>query len=152
MRLDEIAELLDLPENGAGAPSLDTIESTLTDGYAAKLALEAERWRIERRLPGGGGRCRRGSSGFNGPTPSGGAVFPFAGGAPAVALPAPAHARGPLAAARGPLLEPSRAARPGSQPGSSASVANASSHPSPRERTNRCRILLVTSRPPSPRW
>jgi len=33
-----------------GAPSLDTIESTLTDGYAAKHALEADRWRIERRL------------------------------------------------------------------------------------------------------
>ncbi|HEU5405794.1 MAG TPA: hypothetical protein VFU52_06905 [Gaiellaceae bacterium] len=50
MPLDDIAELLDMPENGAGAPSLDTIESTLTDGYAAKLALEAERWRIEQRL------------------------------------------------------------------------------------------------------
>ena len=47
---DEIAELLDLPENGANAPSLDTIEATLTNGYAAKLALEAERWRLERRL------------------------------------------------------------------------------------------------------
>jgi hypothetical protein len=47
---DEIAELLRLPENGAGAPSLDRIEATLTNGYAAKLALEAERWRIERRL------------------------------------------------------------------------------------------------------
>jgi hypothetical protein len=47
---DEIAELLDLPENGADAPSLDKIEATLTNGYAAKLALEAERWRIERRL------------------------------------------------------------------------------------------------------
>ena len=47
---DEIAELLGMPENGAGAPSLDTIESTLTDGYAAKLELEAERSRIERRL------------------------------------------------------------------------------------------------------
>jgi hypothetical protein len=47
---DEIAELLRMPENGAGAPSLDTIESTLTDGYAAKHALEAERWRIERRM------------------------------------------------------------------------------------------------------
>lgn len=50
MPLDDIAELLDMPENGAGAPSLDTIETTLTDGYAAKLALEAERWRIEQRL------------------------------------------------------------------------------------------------------
>ena len=47
---DEIAELLRMPENGAGAPSLDAIESTLTDGYAAALALEAERARIERRL------------------------------------------------------------------------------------------------------
>jgi hypothetical protein len=47
---DDIAELLDLPENGTGAPSLDTIESTLATGYAAKLALEAERWRIERRI------------------------------------------------------------------------------------------------------
>jgi hypothetical protein len=47
---DEIADLLSLPQNGAGAPSLDTIESTLTDGYAAALELEAERSRIERRL------------------------------------------------------------------------------------------------------
>jgi hypothetical protein len=47
---DEIAELLRMPEDGAGAPSLDTIESTLTDGYAEALALEAERSRIERRL------------------------------------------------------------------------------------------------------
>ena len=47
---DEIADLLRLPENGTGAPSLDTIESTLTNGYAEALALEAERTRIERRL------------------------------------------------------------------------------------------------------
>jgi hypothetical protein len=47
---DEIADLLRLPENGAGAPSLDAIESTLTNGYAAALVLEAERTRIERRL------------------------------------------------------------------------------------------------------
>jgi len=47
---DDIAELLRLPEDGAGAPSLDRIDTTLTDGYAAKLALEAERWRIEQRL------------------------------------------------------------------------------------------------------
>ena len=51
MRLrEEIAELLRMPEDGVGAPSLDAIESKLTDGYAAKLALEAERARIERRL------------------------------------------------------------------------------------------------------
>jgi hypothetical protein len=47
---DEIAELLRMPEDGAGAPSLDAIEATLTEGYAAKHALEAERSRIERRL------------------------------------------------------------------------------------------------------
>jgi ABC-type phosphate transport system auxiliary subunit len=47
---EEIAELLRQPENGAGAPSLASIESTLTDGYAEALALEAERLRIERRL------------------------------------------------------------------------------------------------------
>ena len=47
---DEIADLLRMPENGAGAPTLDAIESTLTDGYAEALALEAERSRIERRL------------------------------------------------------------------------------------------------------
>ena len=47
---DEIAELLRMPEAGVGAPSLDTIESTLTEGYAAKHALEAECTRIERRL------------------------------------------------------------------------------------------------------
>jgi hypothetical protein len=47
---DQIAELLRMPENGAAAPSLDTIEATLTHGYADALALEAERSRIERRL------------------------------------------------------------------------------------------------------
>jgi hypothetical protein len=47
---EEIAELLSLPENGVDAPSLDAIESKLTDGYAAALELEAELWRIERRL------------------------------------------------------------------------------------------------------
>jgi hypothetical protein len=47
---DEIADLLRMPEDGVGAPSLDAIESTLTDGYAEVLTLEAERSRIERRL------------------------------------------------------------------------------------------------------
>jgi hypothetical protein len=47
---DEITDLLRMPEKGAGAPSLDAIESTLTHGYADALALEAERSRIERRL------------------------------------------------------------------------------------------------------
>jgi hypothetical protein len=47
---DQIADLLRMPEDGAGAPSLDAIESTLTDGYAEALGLEVERSRIERRL------------------------------------------------------------------------------------------------------
>ena len=47
---DQITELLRTPEDGAGAPTLDTIEATLTDGYAEALTLEAERSRIERRL------------------------------------------------------------------------------------------------------
>jgi hypothetical protein len=47
---EEIADLLQMPENGADAPSLDAIESTLTDGYAEALLLEVERSRIERRL------------------------------------------------------------------------------------------------------
>jgi hypothetical protein len=47
---EEITELLRSPEDGSDAPSLDAIESTLTDGYAEALVLEAERTRIERRL------------------------------------------------------------------------------------------------------
>jgi ABC-type phosphate transport system auxiliary subunit len=47
---EEITNLLRTPEQGADAPSLDTIELTLTDGYAEALVLEAERLRIERRL------------------------------------------------------------------------------------------------------
>jgi hypothetical protein len=43
--MQEIEELLT-----AEAPSLDRLESMLTDGYAQALALEAERWRLERRL------------------------------------------------------------------------------------------------------
>jgi len=51
MRLrNRIAELLSLPESGVGAPSIEAVETTLTDGYAAALALDAERWRIELRL------------------------------------------------------------------------------------------------------
>jgi len=47
---DRIAELLRLPEHGPGAPSIEAIETTLTDGYAEALALDAERWRIEQRI------------------------------------------------------------------------------------------------------
>ena len=34
----------------SSSPELDEIEHTLTTGYAAALQLEAERWRIERRI------------------------------------------------------------------------------------------------------
>ena len=43
--LQQIEELL-----SAEAPPLARIEETLTEGYARALALEAERWRLERRL------------------------------------------------------------------------------------------------------
>ena len=47
---DDIRSLLEAPPTGEDAPSLDHLEHTLTDGYAGALALEAERWRIERRI------------------------------------------------------------------------------------------------------
>jgi hypothetical protein len=45
MMIEQIEELL-----SEDAPALADVESTLTDGYAQALALEAERWRLERRL------------------------------------------------------------------------------------------------------
>jgi chromosome segregation ATPase len=48
--LQQIEELLIAPTSGAAAPSLERLEDTLTEGYAQALALEAERWRLERRL------------------------------------------------------------------------------------------------------
>ncbi len=47
---DEIRTLLDAPAAGVGAPTLAALEHTLTAGYAEALTLEAERWRIERRI------------------------------------------------------------------------------------------------------
>jgi hypothetical protein len=47
---DDIRSLLEAPPSGDQAPSLDHIEHTLTAGYARALALEAERWRIERKI------------------------------------------------------------------------------------------------------
>jgi len=46
----QIEQLLGAPTSGARAPSLAHMEDTLTEGYAHALALEAERWRLERRL------------------------------------------------------------------------------------------------------
>ena len=45
MMLQQIENLL-----SAEAPSLTRLEDTLTEGYAQALALEAERWRLERRI------------------------------------------------------------------------------------------------------
>jgi hypothetical protein len=47
---DEISQLLAAPSQGADAPPLARLEDTLTAGYARALALEAERWRLERRI------------------------------------------------------------------------------------------------------
>jgi hypothetical protein len=47
---DEIRTLLESAPDGDDAPTLDAIEHTLTAGYARALALEAERWRLERRI------------------------------------------------------------------------------------------------------
>jgi hypothetical protein len=47
---EQIELLLTAPESGAEAPTLARMEDTLTEGYARALALEAERWRLERRL------------------------------------------------------------------------------------------------------
>lgn len=43
--LKRIEDLLDAPTSGAAAPSLASLEHTLTEGYAEALALEAERLR-----------------------------------------------------------------------------------------------------------
>ena len=45
--IDDIRALLALPPGDA---ALDRLEETLTAGYAHALALEAEQWRLERRL------------------------------------------------------------------------------------------------------
>lgn len=47
---DEIRSLLDAPPEGEEAPTIDAIEDTLTAGYARALALEAEHWRLQRRI------------------------------------------------------------------------------------------------------
>ena len=43
--LEQISALL-----GASTRDLDQLEHTLTDGYAQALSLEAEKWRLEKRL------------------------------------------------------------------------------------------------------
>ena len=43
--LEKIAALISAPTR-----DLETIERTLTDGYAQALSLEAEKWRLEKRI------------------------------------------------------------------------------------------------------
>jgi hypothetical protein len=52
--MQQIEQLL-----GADAPTLARLEEMLTEGYAQALTLEAERWRLERRL----GELARGGDG-----------------------------------------------------------------------------------------
>jgi hypothetical protein len=48
--LEQIDELLAEPAQAEEPATLARLERTLTDGYAYALALEAERWRLERRM------------------------------------------------------------------------------------------------------
>ena len=50
MVVDDILELLAAPSPPAPKPFLERVDSTLTDGYAYALQLEAERRRIEIRI------------------------------------------------------------------------------------------------------
>ena len=50
MVIDDILELLAAPGAPASKPFLERVDSTLTDGYAEALQLEAERRRIESRI------------------------------------------------------------------------------------------------------
>lgn len=47
---ERLDALFAAPLDGDRAPSLEEIESTLTDGYALALALDAERSRLTRRI------------------------------------------------------------------------------------------------------
>ncbi len=48
--LEQIDELLAEPYSAGKPATLDRLETTLTDGYAYALGLEAECWRLEQRL------------------------------------------------------------------------------------------------------
>jgi hypothetical protein len=50
MVIDEINELLATPRPEEAKPFLERLDATLTAGYAQALQLEAERWRLERKL------------------------------------------------------------------------------------------------------
>ena len=48
--LDQIGAMIESPAATDRTLALEDIERTLTDGYAHALSLEAERWRLERRI------------------------------------------------------------------------------------------------------
>jgi hypothetical protein len=48
--ISRIDSLLQKPSEDDGADVVAHMETTLTDGYAAALALEAEHWRLQRRI------------------------------------------------------------------------------------------------------
>jgi hypothetical protein len=50
MLIDEIRELLDSPRPADAEPYLERVDAILTAGYAHALQLEAERWRLEKRI------------------------------------------------------------------------------------------------------
>jgi predicted nucleic acid-binding Zn-ribbon protein len=50
MLIDDIRNLLAAPNSAEAKPFLERVDSTLTEGYAHALQLEAERWRIEQRI------------------------------------------------------------------------------------------------------
>jgi hypothetical protein len=50
MVIDEIRELLGTPRPADAELFLEQLDTTLTAGYAHALQLEAERWRLERRI------------------------------------------------------------------------------------------------------
>jgi predicted nucleic acid-binding Zn-ribbon protein len=50
MMIDEIRDLLTAPRPADATSFLERLDATLTAGYAHALQLEAERWRLERRI------------------------------------------------------------------------------------------------------
>jgi hypothetical protein len=50
MVIDDIRSLLAIPNSAEPMSFLELVDETLTEGYAHVLQLEAERWRIERRI------------------------------------------------------------------------------------------------------
>jgi hypothetical protein len=50
MLTQDILALLDAPEQADSSSFLEHLDTTLTAGYAHALQLEAQRWRLERRI------------------------------------------------------------------------------------------------------